>query len=71
MLDQIAVGEESGQLVETMARQSVEYQEKAGLAISILAQFAGYAIWLVVATFIIIMIFRLFSFYTQTIKSLL
>jgi len=71
LLDQIAVGEESGQLVETMARQSIEYQEKAGLAISILAQFAGYVIWLVVAAFIIIMIFRLFFFYTQTIKSLL
>lgn len=71
LLDQIAVGEESGRLVETMKIQSAEYQVKAGMAISILAQFAGYAVWLVVAVFIITMIFRLFSFYTQQLNSLL
>ena len=71
LLDHIAVGEESGQLVETMERQSAEYQEKAGLAISILAQLAGYVVWLVVAVFIIMMIFRLFFFYTQQINNLL
>ncbi len=71
LLDHIAVGEESGQLVEAMERQSAEYQEKAGLAISILAQLAGYVVWLVVAAFIITMIFRLFSFYTDQINNLL
>ena len=69
LLDHVKVGEESGRMVETMERLSAEYQERAGLAISILAQLAGYAIWLLVAVFIITMIFRLFSFYAQTIQS--
>lgn len=71
LLDHIAVGEESGRLVETMKHQADEYQERAGLAISILAQFAGYAIWAMVAAFIIVMIFRLFSFYVNQINSFL
>lgn len=71
LLDHIAVGEQSGRLVETMEQQSKEYQERAGLAIAILAQIAGYAVWLLVAFFIIAMIFRLFSFYTQQLNSLM
>ncbi|TWU21281.1 type II secretion system F family protein [Bythopirellula polymerisocia] len=70
LLDNIAVGEESGRLVETMERQAIEYEERAGSAIAILAQFAGYAIWALVAVFIIVMIFRIFSFYVNTINSL-
>ena len=71
MLDHISVGEQSGRLAETMQHQAKEYQEKSALAISILAQFAGYAVWAVIAAFIILMIFRLFSFYLGTIQSLL
>ena len=71
LLDNIAVGEESGRLVEAMERQSAEYQQRAAMAISLLAQVAGYAVWLLVAGFIIMMIFRLFSFYTQQINNLL
>ena len=70
LLDNIAVGEESGRLVETMERQSKEYQERAAIAISILAQAAGYLVWLIVAGMIITMIFRIFSFYVGTINSL-
>jgi len=71
LLDSIHVGEESGRLVETMERQSSEYQERAAIAISILAQAAGYLVWLLVAAMIIMMIFRIFSFYVGTINSLL
>ncbi len=71
LLDSIAVGEESGRLVETMERQSAEYQERAGVAISILAQAAGYLIWILVAGLIIMLIFRIFSSYIATINSLL
>jgi len=71
LLDSIHVGEESGRLVETMERQSNEYQERAGIAISILAQMAGYLVWALVAGMIIMMIFRIFSFYVGTINSLL
>jgi len=71
LLDSIHVGEESGRLVETMERQSSEYQERAGIAISILAQAAGYLVWALVAAMIIMMIFRIFSFYVGTINSFL
>ena len=68
-LDAVAVGEESGSLVEAMQRQSAEYQERSVLAIGILAQIAGYGVWLLIAVFITMMIFQLFSFYVDTIKS--
>ena len=69
LLDQIAVGEQSGSLVETMEHQAEHYQDKATMALSLLAQFAGYAVWVLVAVFIISMIFRLFFFYTQQLNS--
>lgn len=71
LLDSIAVGEQSGRLVETMERQSAEYQERAGLAISILAQAVGYLVWLTVVVVIITLIFSIFSFYTGQITNLL
>ncbi|QDS98629.1 type II secretion system F family protein [Adhaeretor mobilis] len=67
-LDAIAVGEQSGMLAETMRRQAKEYREKAASAISILANVFGYAVWLVVAAVIILLIFRLFSFYVGAIQ---
>lgn len=63
LLDSIAVGEESGRLAELMERLSKEYQERAGSAISILAQAAGYLVWAMVAGLIIMLIFQLFSSY--------
>ena len=63
LLENIAVGEGSGSLAEQMQRLSKEYQERAGTAISILAQVAGYAIWMMVAALIVLLIFRIFSMY--------
>lgn len=70
LLDSIAVGEEGGRLVEIMERQAEEYEERSGMAIAILAQFAGYLIWLLVAAFIIVMIFRMFSSYVGMLQEL-
>ncbi len=69
LLDSVAVGEQSGQLVETMERLSAEYQQRATGAISLLAQLAGYAIWLLVSAFIIGLIFQIFSFYTSQLNA--
>ncbi|MDZ4656732.1 MAG: type II secretion system F family protein [Bythopirellula sp.] len=69
LLNSIAVGEESGQLVETMQREAVNYEEKSGTALSVIAQFAGYLIWLLVASFIVVMIVRMYMSYIDTIKS--
>ncbi len=71
LLDSIEVGEKSGRLVETMERQSAEYQERAGAAISILAQTVGILIWLFVGGVILMLIFRIFSFYVGQINSFL
>jgi type IV pilus assembly protein PilC len=70
LLDAIAVGEQSGMLAETMQRQSAEYRDRAATAISVLAQALGYLVWLAVAAFIVMLIFRVFSIYTGTIESL-
>jgi len=62
-LDAVAVGEESGNLVESMAHLSRIYHEQARAALGVLNTLLGVVVWLIVAAFIIAMIFRLFSFY--------
>ena len=71
MLDAMAVGEQSGRLVESMERLSRDYRQRATAAISLLAQLAGYAVWLMVAVFLIYMIFQIFSVYVGQIEQLL
>ncbi|MEQ8210658.1 MAG: type II secretion system F family protein [Lacipirellulaceae bacterium] len=68
LLDAISVGEQSGMLAETMRRQAKEYREKAASAMSLLANLFGYAVWIIVAAIILVLIFRLFSFYVGTIQ---
>ncbi len=68
LLDQIAVGEHSGRLAEIMRRLAEEYQERASTATAVLAQVAGYAIWLLISGFIIMLIFRLFSVYVAALN---
>jgi type IV pilus assembly protein PilC len=59
----IAVGEESGQITEVLRQQATYYDEEAGRRLTILAAVAGRGIWVMVAVFIIIAIFRIYSFY--------
>ncbi len=70
-LDSLAVSEESGMLVESMARLSRQYQERARMALAALTTVAGFAVWGVIAAIIIFLIFRLFSFYIGTINDAL
>ena len=62
-LDSLHVGEQSGRLVESMALLSRQYQDQARRALATLTKIAGFAVWAVVASLIISLIFRLFSFY--------
>jgi len=62
-LDSVAVGEESGNLVESMERVSRAYHDQARAALGVLNTLLGVVVWLIVAALIIAMIFRLFSFY--------
>lgn len=70
LLDSIAVGEESGSLVETMKRQSAEYRERASAAMGLMAQILGYVLWAAIAALIIFIIIRIFSTYVGAIEGL-
>jgi type IV pilus assembly protein PilC len=67
-LDAIEVGEQSGRLVESLARLSDGYQEEARSAMQTFTTLAGFAVWAAVALLIIAVIFRLFGFYAGAIN---
>jgi type II secretory pathway component PulF len=55
----VATGEVSGQLPEVMGQQAGYYQEQASMRMKILTMFASFAVWGMVAVFIIFLIFRI------------
>jgi type II secretory pathway component PulF len=67
-LDALAVGEESGQDVESMERLSSRYESEAETAIKALAVILGVMVAALVMGIIIYMIFRLAGFYIGTIN---
>jgi type IV pilus assembly protein PilC len=70
-IDSLAVGEESGQIVESMGRLADRYEEEAEAAIRVLAVLAGVAVFACVAALIIFLIFRIYGNYIGTINDLL
>jgi type II secretory pathway component PulF len=68
-LDSLHAAEESGKLVESMARLSRQYQDQAEAALAVLTTIAGFVVWAVIAAIIIFAIFRVFSFYVGMIQS--
>ncbi len=66
-LDSLNAAEQSGMVVESMARLSRQYQEQAEAALKVLTTLGGVAVWVVIAIIIILAIFRLFSFYVGMI----
>jgi len=68
-LDSLHAAEESGKLVEAMERLSRQYQDQAEAAMQVLTTLAGFAVWGVIATIIILAIFRLFSFYIARLQN--
>ena len=67
-LESVHVGEQSGNLVGSMAQVANVYQEQARAALNILATVGGFAVWTVVAAIIICLIFRLAMFYIGTLS---
>lgn len=59
----LAVGEESGQIPEVMERQSEYYREESSRRLAALTKAAGFGVWLLVAIFLIIAIFRIAGIY--------
>ena len=67
-LDTLAVGEQSGKVVESMGRLARQYQERARMAMAAMAVAAGWAVWALVATLIVALIFRIASIYLNAIR---
>ena len=70
-VDAVEVGEDTGQLSEAMERLSRQYEDKAKAALAALAVLSGFAVWGLVAAFIIFVIIRLALWYVGQINSLL
>ena len=70
-LETVQVGEESGRLVETLAHTSKQLDEDARGAMVVLTAVAGYLVWAIVATLIIVLIFRLFGNYVGQINNMI
>jgi type IV pilus assembly protein PilC len=70
-LDTLHAGEESGRIVEAMAVLCRQYQEQAQAALKVLTILAGTVVWALIAAVIILLIFRIFSFYLGAINSAL
>ena len=71
-LNVIETGEESGRLSESTELLSRQYQERAQSALSILVLLAGFAFWIVVASLIIFLVFRIvISSYLKPIQDAL
>jgi type IV pilus assembly protein PilC len=60
-LDAVRVGEETGQLVESMENVSGQYQEEARLAMGIFTRLFGLAVWLVILVVIGFFIYQIFT----------
>ncbi len=66
-LDTLAVGEQSGKLSEALGMLSTQYEELARCALGRLSSVASRLVWALIAAFIVVLIFRIFSFYVNAI----
>jgi type IV pilus assembly protein PilC len=70
-IDAVQVGEESGQLVESMGHLSTQYQHEARSAMNTITILMGVLVTGLIAAVIIFLIFRVFSFYTGVLDDAL
>jgi type IV pilus assembly protein PilC len=70
-LDTLAVGEQSGQVVESMGRLARLYLEQARDAVAVLRVIANWAVYAIIAGILIAMIFRVASGYVSAINSMM
>ena len=66
-IEMIASSEHGGTVPEMMKHQAQYYQELASERLTHLGRLASYGVWLVVATFIVICIFRIANIYLSAI----
>jgi type II secretory pathway component PulF len=68
-LDTLAVGEQSGQVVESMGRLARLYFQQARDALAVLRMLANGVVYALIAGILILLIFRVFSAYVGMINS--
>lgn len=68
-VDAVKVGEDTGMLSESMLRLAKAYDDQVRSQSKIITTIGGFAVWGIVAMFIIAMIFRLAMFYVGTISN--
>lgn len=66
-LDMIAIAEEGGTVPEMMKHQAKYYRDLSRDKLAFFAKAAGFAVWLVVAIFIIVNIFRIAAIYLNAL----
>lgn len=59
-LETLMVGEESGQIAESMARLARQYRDEATRAMATLSTVAGFVVWAIIAGIMVVAIFRIF-----------
>jgi type IV pilus assembly protein PilC len=59
----LANAEEAGRMTQVLEHQAKYYEEESSRRLTILASVAGYGVWLVVAIFLVIMIFKMWFKY--------
>ena len=67
-MDVLAVGEQTGMVVESMKKLADQYREKSQAAMKILAVVGFFLTFALIAASMIALIFRIFSFYLGTIN---
>lgn len=67
-LDSLEVAETTGTIVESMDRLSKRYDEEADHALVVLGRVAAFLIWAAIATLVVVLIFRVFGFYTGVLN---
>ncbi len=68
-VDVLRVAEQSGRISESMGHLAGQYRHQAEVAMKALATAGGFAVWALIAGFIIYLIFSLASSYVSTLKS--
>jgi len=62
----LANAEEGGRVSEVLQHQAEHYEEESGRRLSILTKVAGYGVWLVIGTLLVVVIFRMWlSYFTM------
>jgi type II secretory pathway component PulF len=70
LLAGVSIGEATGTTAEVLDRLAGEFDDEARRGLEAAAQGVGFLVWAMVAGLIIMLIFRIFSFYVATLQGL-